>query len=159
MEETYKEFFKDLKVGSFQYECPDTSAGYDGNVAWLVASCNMRDSTLDSQTREYVLNVSGVLKKEKAGWRFQIPSLFRADQRRAPPRKTMVHRAGWKTSFDSGLSHGRSQGRPPSERRTKMTDHDDEQRDDPIPDTLDKEPAENRNDASFCVAWASGRRR
>ena len=71
VEETYKEFFKDVKAGSFKHECPDTSAGYDGNVAWLTASCNMRDSTLDGQTREYVLNVSGVLKKEKAGWRFQ----------------------------------------------------------------------------------------
>ncbi len=72
VEETYKEFFKDLKAGSFKYECPDVSAGHDGNVAWLAASCNMRDSTLDGQTRDYVLNVSGVLKKENAGWRFQI---------------------------------------------------------------------------------------
>lgn len=71
VEETYQEFFRDLKAGSFQHECPDVSAGYDGNIAWLVASCNMRDVAQDGQAREYVMNVSGMLKKEKTGWRIQ----------------------------------------------------------------------------------------
>ena len=71
VEETYKEFFKDLKVGSFRHECPDISAGYDGNVAWLAASCNVTDSTQEGQAREYVMNISGVLRKEKTGWRIQ----------------------------------------------------------------------------------------
>jgi uncharacterized protein (TIGR02246 family) len=71
VEETYKEFFKDFKAGSLKHECPDVSGGYDGNIAWLVASCNMQDTFLDGQAREYALNVSAVLKREKAGWRFQ----------------------------------------------------------------------------------------
>lgn len=71
MEETYKEFFKDLKAGSFRHECPDIAAGYEGNSAWLAASCNIRDSTQDEQIREYVMNISGVLRKDKTGWRIQ----------------------------------------------------------------------------------------
>ena len=71
VEETYSEFFKDLKTGSFKHECSDISAGYDGNIAWLAASCNMQDSDQNGQVREYVMNVSGVLKKEKTGWRIQ----------------------------------------------------------------------------------------
>ena len=71
VEETYKEFFKDLKAGSFKHECLDISAGYDGSIAWLAASCSMHDSTQNGETREYVMNISGVLKKEKNGWRIQ----------------------------------------------------------------------------------------
>lgn len=72
IEETYQEFFKDFKAGTFQHECPESSSGNDGNVAWLIASCNMQDTTLDGEVREYALNVSGVLKKEPDGWKFQI---------------------------------------------------------------------------------------
>lgn len=71
VEEAYKQFFQDFKAGSLQHQCPETSSGQDGNVAWLVASCNMKDSTPDGESREYELNVSAVLKKEKTGWRFQ----------------------------------------------------------------------------------------
>ncbi|MCB1825683.1 MAG: SgcJ/EcaC family oxidoreductase [Candidatus Competibacteraceae bacterium] len=71
VEETYKQFFQDFKAGSLQHQCPETSGGHDGNVAWLAASCDMKDSTPDGETREYALNVSAVLKKGKAGWRFQ----------------------------------------------------------------------------------------
>lgn len=83
--ETYKEFFKDLKAGSFRHECPDISAGYDGNVAWLAASCNVHDSAQDGQTHEYVMNVSGVLKKEKAGWRIQTLHFSGLTGDEAPP--------------------------------------------------------------------------
>ena len=72
VEEAYKQFFQDFKAGSLQHQCPETSSGQDGNVAWLVASCNMKDSTPDGESREYELNVSAVLKKEKTGWHFQI---------------------------------------------------------------------------------------
>ncbi|MCP5197054.1 MAG: nuclear transport factor 2 family protein [Gammaproteobacteria bacterium] len=71
VEEAYKQFFQDFKAGTFKHECPETSSGHDGNVAWLIASCNMQDTTPDGQAREYVLNVSGVLKKEKSSWKFQ----------------------------------------------------------------------------------------
>lgn len=85
VEETYKEFFKDLKGGSFKHECPDISAGYDGNVAWLTASCNMRDSTQNGETRAYVMNVSGVLKREKNGWRIQTLHFSGLTGDEAPP--------------------------------------------------------------------------
>lgn len=71
VEEAYKQFFQDFKPGTFKHECPETSAGHDGNVAWMIASCNMQDVTPDGETREYGLNVSSVLKKEKDGWKFQ----------------------------------------------------------------------------------------
>jgi len=85
VEETYKEFFNDLKAGSFNYECPDISAGHDGNIAWLAASCNMRDSAQDGQTREYVMNVSGVLKKQHTGWRIQTLHFSGLTGDEAPP--------------------------------------------------------------------------
>ena len=85
VEETYKEFFRDLKAGSFKHECPDISAGYDGNIAWLAASCNMQDSAQNGETREYVMNVSGMLRKEKNGWRIQILHFSGLTGDEAPP--------------------------------------------------------------------------
>lgn len=85
VEETYSEFFKDLKTGSFKHECPDIAAGYDGNIAWLAASCNMQDSDQNGQVREYVMNVSGVLKKEKTGWRIQTLHFSGLTDDDAPP--------------------------------------------------------------------------
>ena len=71
VENAYKQFFQDFKPGTFKHACPETSSGHDGNVAWLIASCDMQDVTPDGETREYALNVSSVLKKEKDGWKFQ----------------------------------------------------------------------------------------
>lgn len=71
IEDFYKQFFQDFKAGTLKHECPEASSGRDGNVGWLIASCNMQDATPDGQTREYLLNVSGVLKQEKSGWKFQ----------------------------------------------------------------------------------------
>ena len=71
IEDFYKQFFQGFKAGTLKHVCPETSSGHEGNVAWLIASCNMQDATSDGQAREYILNVSGVLKKEKAGWKFQ----------------------------------------------------------------------------------------
>jgi uncharacterized protein (TIGR02246 family) len=67
----YIEFLKDFKAGSLKHECPETSGSHHGEVAWLVASCNMQDVAPDGQPREYVLNVSAVLKKENEDWKFQ----------------------------------------------------------------------------------------
>ena len=71
VEEAYTQFFKDFKSGSLKHECPDAAGGHQGDVAWLAASCNMQDTAQDGQARDYVLNISSVLIKEKAGWRFQ----------------------------------------------------------------------------------------
>ena len=85
VEETYKQFFQDFKAGTLQHQCPETAGGHDGNIAWLAASCNMKDSTPDGESREYVLNVSAVLKKEKAGWRFQTLHFSNLTGDDAPP--------------------------------------------------------------------------
>ena len=71
VEKTYQEFFKTYKAGSLSYQCPDTSGGEDGNHGWLMASCTMKDMGSAGQPREFGLNVSAVLKKEKDGWRVQ----------------------------------------------------------------------------------------
>ena len=85
VEAAYQEFLKDFKAGSLKHQCSDTSGGHDGNVAWLVASCNMEDTALDGQKREYVLNVSAVLKKEKDGWKFQTLHFSNLTGGDAPP--------------------------------------------------------------------------
>ena len=71
VEAAYQEFMKDFKAGSLKHQCPDTSGGHRGEVAWLVASCNMQDVALDGQTRKYGLNVSDVFEKQKEGWKIQ----------------------------------------------------------------------------------------
>ncbi|MGB5065300.1 MAG: SgcJ/EcaC family oxidoreductase [Candidatus Competibacter sp.] len=85
VEEAYKQFFQDFKVGTLQHQCPETASGHDGNVAWLAASCDMKDSTPDGEPREYGLNVSAVLKKEKTGWRFQTFHFSNLTGGDAPP--------------------------------------------------------------------------
>jgi uncharacterized protein (TIGR02246 family) len=71
VEDTYQHFFQTFKAGSLTHECPDTSGGENGNTAWLVASCLMKETNPAGQPHEFWLNVSAVLKKEKAGWRYQ----------------------------------------------------------------------------------------
>ena len=45
----------------------------------------MQDITLDGKTREYVLNVSAVLKQEKGGWKFQTLHFSNLTSGDAPP--------------------------------------------------------------------------
>ena len=71
VEDTYKHYFETFKPGSLSHECPEAAGAEDGNGAWLMASCVMKDTDPAGQPREFGLNVSAVLKKEKAGWRFQ----------------------------------------------------------------------------------------
>ena len=71
VEDTYKHYFETFKAGSLSHECPDVTGGEDHNDAWLMASCVMKDTDPAGQPREFGLNVSAVLKKDKAGWRFQ----------------------------------------------------------------------------------------
>ena len=85
VEAAYKEFLKDFKAGSLKHQCADTSGGHHGEVAWLVASCNMQDTTPAGQTREYVLNVSAVLKQEKGSWKFQTLHFSNLTGGDAPP--------------------------------------------------------------------------
>ena len=71
IEETYKHFFETFKAGSLTHDCSEATGGEEGNDAWLMASCVMKDKDPSGEAREFELNVSAVLKKEKAGWRVQ----------------------------------------------------------------------------------------
>ncbi|MGB5063684.1 MAG: nuclear transport factor 2 family protein [Candidatus Competibacter sp.] len=71
VENTYQHYFETFKAGSLSNECPETTGVEEGNSAWLMASCIMKDTDPAGQPREFGLNISAVLKKEKAGWRFQ----------------------------------------------------------------------------------------
>ena len=71
VEETYKHYFETFKPGTLNHECPEATGAETGNDAWLMASCVMKDTDAAGQPREFGLNVSAVLKKEAAGWRFQ----------------------------------------------------------------------------------------
>lgn len=85
IEAACQEFMKDFKAGSLQHQCPDTSGGHRGEVAWLVASCNMQDIALDGQTRQYGLNVSAVFEKQKDGWKIQTLHFSNLTSGDAPP--------------------------------------------------------------------------
>ena len=71
IEETYKHFFKDFKAGSFKHNCPWSLSDQKGDVAWLAVSCQMQDVGKKGK-RSYVLNLSAMLIKEQAGWKFQM---------------------------------------------------------------------------------------
>ena len=71
VEDTYKHYFETFKTGSLSHECPEATGVEEGNHAWLMASCVMKDTDPAGQPREFGLNVSAVLKKGKAGWRLQ----------------------------------------------------------------------------------------
>lgn len=71
VEDTYQHYFETFKAGSLSNECPEVIGVEEGNNAWLMASCIMKDTDPAGQPREFGLNISAVLKKEKAGWRFQ----------------------------------------------------------------------------------------
>lgn len=85
VEETYKHFFETFKAGSLSHDCPDASGNEDGDNAWLMASCIMKDTDPAGQPREFGLNISAVLKKEKTGWRFQALHFSNLVGKGAPP--------------------------------------------------------------------------
>ncbi len=88
IEETYKHFFETFKAGSLTHQCPEATGGEDDNDAWLMASCVMKDSDPSGQPREFEMNVSAVLKKEKAGWRVQaLHTSNLADDGGPPPEE------------------------------------------------------------------------
>ena len=85
VEDTYKHYFETFKPGSLSHECPEVAWAEEGKGAWLMASCVMKDTDPAGQPREFGLNVSAVLKKEKAGWRFQAMHFSNLVGEGAPP--------------------------------------------------------------------------
>lgn len=85
IEDAYQHFFETFKAGSLQHDCPDVSGSENGDNAWLMASCDMKDSDPAGQPREFGFNVSAVLKKEKAGWRVQALHTSNVSGDEGPP--------------------------------------------------------------------------
>lgn len=87
VEDTYKHYFETFKTGSLSHECPEVTGFEEGNDAWLMASCIMKDTDPEGQPREFGLNISAVLKKEKAGWRLQAMHFSNLAGDEAPPEE------------------------------------------------------------------------
>jgi ketosteroid isomerase-like protein len=68
IEDAYKHFFADFDAGTLHRECPWVESGTSGDLGWVAASCEYKDSLKD-KPRQYALNVSVVLKKEGDGWK------------------------------------------------------------------------------------------
>jgi len=71
IESAYTEFFKDYDPNTVDINCTWSSAGAKGEVAWLVAMCQITDF-LKNQQREFALNISAVLEKLEGQWRFRM---------------------------------------------------------------------------------------
>jgi ketosteroid isomerase-like protein len=98
VESAYQAIIDDFKAGSMSYECPESSAGKHGDVAWFASSCTMKDTTPDDESREYSLNVSGVLVNTADGWRYQMMHFSNlADADMPPPEEEMAGDASTST--------------------------------------------------------------
>ena len=93
VEDTYQHYFETFKTGSLSNECPEVIGIEDGNSAWLMASCIMKDTDMAGQPREFGLNISAMLKKEKAGWRFQAMHFSNLVGEDGPPDETKAPEA------------------------------------------------------------------
>jgi ketosteroid isomerase-like protein len=82
----YTEIMKDYDPGTLQTNCDWKTGGVDadGNMAWLAAICDAKDS-LKGKTRDYKLNVSGGMEKQDGNWRFVVLHMSNAF---APPPVT-----------------------------------------------------------------------
>ncbi len=84
----YTEIVKDYDKGTFEPNCEWKEGGVDaaGQMAWIAATCNASDSKKGVK-REYVLNVSGTVVKEPAGWRFVVLHMSNAPGGAPPPQE------------------------------------------------------------------------
>jgi ketosteroid isomerase-like protein len=67
--EAYKHFFEDFEAGSLSVDCPWKMGDAKGEMAWLTAVCQLKDS-LEGKEREYFINISASLEKQDGAWRF-----------------------------------------------------------------------------------------
>src|SRR5215203_41204 len=82
----YLEIFKDYDKGTLATNCDWKTGDADANgkIAWLGATCQAKDS-IKGKAREYVLNVSGAVVKEDAGWRFVLLHMSNSPGGAPPP--------------------------------------------------------------------------
>jgi ketosteroid isomerase-like protein len=82
----YLEIFKDYDKGTLVTNCDWKTGDADANgkIAWMGATCQAKDS-IKGKAREYVLNVSGAVVKEDAGWRFILLHMSNSPGGAPPP--------------------------------------------------------------------------
>lgn len=68
--DAYQHFFSDFDTGAMNTDCTWHQGGIRGDLAWLLAMCQVTDY-LKNVERNYALNISAILEKENAGWRFR----------------------------------------------------------------------------------------
>ena len=67
----YAEIIKDYDPGTLDAKCDWKTGGSDddGDMAWLAASCDCKDS-LQGKARNYKLNITGTVAKQNNQWKF-----------------------------------------------------------------------------------------
>lgn len=68
--DAYRHFFADFDAGTLQRTCPWMLGDVSGDVGWISATCDYRDS-LKEKPRSYALNVSAVLQKVDGVWKMR----------------------------------------------------------------------------------------
>lgn len=68
--DAYGHFFADYDHGAMQTHCTWHDTGSNGQVAWLVAMCQVTDYFKNIR-RDYSLNISGIAENEEGTWRFR----------------------------------------------------------------------------------------
>ena len=67
----YGEIFKDYDPNTLDVKCDWKTGQYLGDMAWLAATCQAKDS-LKGKLRQYQLNVSAAMLKQNGKWRFTM---------------------------------------------------------------------------------------
>jgi len=70
IEDAYRHFFMDFDSGTLERSCPWVVGDVSGDVGWLSANCEYKDS-LKGVPRSFALNVSVVLQKADGEWRLR----------------------------------------------------------------------------------------
>jgi ketosteroid isomerase-like protein len=70
IEDAYKHFFEDFDAGSLEHSCPWVVGDVSGDLGWLNATCDYKDS-LKGKPRTYTLNVSVVVQKIDGAWKLR----------------------------------------------------------------------------------------
>ena len=71
IEDAYKHFFADFEAGSMTTNCPWKMGDINGDLAWLMAACEVSDKPKEGAVRQYLLNISAVLQQQENNWRFR----------------------------------------------------------------------------------------
>jgi len=67
----YTEIFKDYDANTLEVKCDWKTGQYLGDMAWLAATCQAKDS-LKGKARQYELNVTAAMLKQGGKWRFAM---------------------------------------------------------------------------------------